>query len=153
MPRSHSPSRAYLPALRRQGLAAQASLETANFIAFHLLTAGSAVRLAATRADCPRHCRRSWPRLACGCRRCCPVSPVQAYGERSGAGLDRMPSHMVMEAEAMVDAALRGFEVGETVTLPSLPDAEDWNRLLAARAALGPNLSRDQVAPRYRSEV
>lgn len=67
--------------------------------------------------------------------------------------LDRMPSHMVMEAEAMVDAALRGFEVGETVTLPSLPDAEDWNRLLAARAALGPNLSRDQVAPRYRSEV
>ncbi|WP_313054704.1 SDR family NAD(P)-dependent oxidoreductase [Pseudomonas lopnurensis] len=70
--------------------------------------------------------------------------------ERSGGGLDQLPAHMVMEVEAMVDAALRGFDLGETVTLPSLPDAEDWSRLLEARAALGPNLSRDQVAPRYR---
>ncbi|MHA6493505.1 SDR family NAD(P)-dependent oxidoreductase [Pseudomonas borbori] len=73
--------------------------------------------------------------------------------ERSGAGLDQLPAHMVMEAEAMVDAALRGFDQGETVTLPSLPDAEDWNRLLAARAALGPNLSLSQPAPRYRTEA
>lgn len=71
--------------------------------------------------------------------------------ERSGGHVDQLPAHMVMEAEAMVDAAMRGFDLGETVTIPSLPDAEDWNRLVAARAVLGPNLSHAQAAPRYRT--
>lgn len=69
---------------------------------------------------------------------------------RSGGSLDRLPPAMVMEVEHMVDAALAGFDAGETVTLPSLPDADDWARLVAARTALGPNLSRDQPAARYR---
>ncbi|MCG6538667.1 hypothetical protein MCB86_01075 [Pseudomonas sp. KSR10] len=73
--------------------------------------------------------------------------------ERSGGGLDHVPAQMVMEVEAMVNSALCGFDLGETVTLPSLPDVEDWNRLLAARAALGPNLSRNQPAPRYRANA
>ncbi|WP_028241339.1 SDR family NAD(P)-dependent oxidoreductase [Stutzerimonas azotifigens] len=71
--------------------------------------------------------------------------------ERSSGSLEHLPAQMVMEAEKMVDAALRGFDLGETVTLPSLPDAADWERLLTARAALGPNLSRNQPAPRYRA--
>ncbi len=78
------------------------------------------------------------------------MSPAPIW-ERSGGSLEHLPAQMVMKAETMVDAALRGFDLGETVTLPSLPDAADWERLLAARAALGPNLSHNQPAPRYRA--
>ena len=42
-----------------------------------------------------------------------------------------------------------GFQ-GEAVTIPSLPDAAEWERFNAARLALGPNLSRDRAAGRYR---
>jgi uncharacterized protein len=35
------------------------------------------------------------------------------------------------------------------VTIPSLPDAADWERFDAARKALGPNLSRSSAASRY----
>ena len=54
-----------------------------------------------------------------------------------------------MDAEEMVDAALVGFDRRELVTIPSLPDAEDWDRFDAARRALGPNLSRAHAAARY----
>ncbi|RYI83191.1 MAG: SDR family oxidoreductase, partial [Acetobacteraceae bacterium] len=50
-----------------------------------------------------------------------------------------------------VDAALAGLDQGEAVTIPSLPDVADWERLTAARRAMGPNLSRDHAAERYRS--
>ncbi len=61
-----------------------------------------------------------------------------------------LPAEMVMSAEELVDAALAGFDAGEEVTIPSLPDHADWERLNAARAELGPNLSRQHAAPRYR---
>lgn len=49
----------------------------------------------------------------------------------------------------MVGAALAGFDQGELVTIPSLPDPADWGALQAARQALGPNLSRNHAAARY----
>ena len=49
----------------------------------------------------------------------------------------------------MVDAALAGLDAGELVTIPSLPEAAEWERLDAARLALGPNLSRNHAADRY----
>jgi hypothetical protein len=49
----------------------------------------------------------------------------------------------------MVEASLAGFDRGELVTIPSLPDAADWNAFDAARAALAPNLSHDKPAARY----
>jgi acyl dehydratase len=54
-----------------------------------------------------------------------------------------------MDADEMVDAALAGFDQGELVTIPSLPDPADWNAYTAARLALGPNLSRNHAAARY----
>jgi hypothetical protein len=51
----------------------------------------------------------------------------------------------------MVDAALAGLDLGETLTIPSLPDAADLENLLAARAALRPNLSHAPAAGRYRA--
>jgi hypothetical protein len=50
----------------------------------------------------------------------------------------------------MVDAALLGLDRDEAVTIPPLPDVAEWERFTAARLAMGPNLSRREVAPRYR---
>jgi short-subunit dehydrogenase len=68
---------------------------------------------------------------------------------RAGVDVDGFPPEMVMEVDAMVDAALAGFDQGELVTVPSLPDPADFERYTAARLALGPNLSRNAPAERY----
>ncbi|UOM36593.1 SDR family oxidoreductase [Acuticoccus sp. I52.16.1] len=70
--------------------------------------------------------------------------------DRAGADVSAVPDVMKMAPGLLVEAALAGFEAGETVTIPSLPDLADWNAFLAARAALEPNLSHDRPAPRYR---
>lgn len=69
--------------------------------------------------------------------------------ELSGLDVGGFPTEIVMGVEDMVAAAMAGFDLGETVTIPSLPNLGDWEAFLAARAALGPNLSRRDPAPRY----
>jgi short-subunit dehydrogenase len=73
----------------------------------------------------------------------------------STMGLDvaAMPAGTVMDAADMVDAALTGFDRHELVTIPSLPDAADFDAYTAARLALGPNLSKDRPAARYRRQA
>jgi uncharacterized protein len=61
-----------------------------------------------------------------------------------------MPDGMLMDADEMVDAALAGLDIGETVTIPSLPDMTEWARFNDARLAMGPNLSLAHAARRYR---
>lgn len=70
--------------------------------------------------------------------------------ERSGMDEAALPPSMIMEVGEMVDAALAGFDQGELVTIPSLPDAADWQAFTAARAKLGPNLSHSSAAARYK---
>ncbi|MWV18299.1 SDR family NAD(P)-dependent oxidoreductase [Pseudomonas sp. L-22-4S-12] len=70
--------------------------------------------------------------------------------ERSGLDEAALPAEMIMEVGEMVDAALAGFDQGELVTIPSLPDAADWQAFVGARAKLGPNLSRNKAAARYK---
>lgn len=69
--------------------------------------------------------------------------------ERAGRSIDALDPSTVMEVADMVDAALAGFDQGELVTIPSLPEAKDWDGVNAARAVLGPNLSRNKPAARY----
>ena len=71
--------------------------------------------------------------------------------ERAGKSIDALPPEMVMEVDEMVDASLAGFDQNELITIPSLPDVAQWNALQAARQAMGPNLSRKDAAPRYKS--
>lgn len=71
--------------------------------------------------------------------------------ERSGHDIDAMDPNMVMDVDDMVDAALAGLDQGELVTIPSLPDAADWDNALAAKARLYPNLSRNQPAARLKT--
>jgi short-subunit dehydrogenase len=73
--------------------------------------------------------------------------------ERSGKDVNAMPAEWVMEADDLVDAALVGFDRGETVTIPPLHDLADWTAMQAARQSLGTQLSRRKVAPRYRAQA
>jgi short-subunit dehydrogenase len=70
--------------------------------------------------------------------------------ERSGIDASQIPAEMVMEAGEMVDAALAGFDQGELITIPSLPDAADWDAFVAARHVMAPNLSKSKAATRYK---
>ena len=49
--------------------------------------------------------------------------------ERAGMNISDLPAEMLMDVEEMVDAALSGLDQNEAVTIPSLPDIADWQRL------------------------
>lgn len=68
----------------------------------------------------------------------------------SGHDIDAFPPEMVMDVDTLVDAALSGFDQGEVVTIPSLPDAAEWDAFTTQRRQLMPRLSRREAAPRYR---
>jgi len=70
--------------------------------------------------------------------------------DRSGFDASGIPAEMVMEAGEMVDAALSGLDQGELVTIPSLPDAGEWQAFVAARHVMAPNLSHSSAASRYK---
>ena len=72
---------------------------------------------------------------------------------RSGKDIDAFPAEMVMDAGDLVDAALIGLDKGETVTIPPLVDEGQYIAYTEARLAMGPNLSKRDVAPRYRETV
>jgi short-subunit dehydrogenase len=70
---------------------------------------------------------------------------------KSGKDLDGLPPEMIMDVGDMVDAALAGLDLGETITIPALPDTDDLDALLAARNRLRPNLSLAHPANRYQT--
>ncbi len=78
-----------------------------------------------------------------------PGATATDFWDLAGVPVSNLPSEIVMSADAMVDAALAGFDQGELITIPSLPDIADWNAYEAARQKLMPNLSRKTPAPRY----
>lgn len=69
---------------------------------------------------------------------------------RSGKDIDAFPAEWVMDVDDLVDAALVGFDRGETVTIPPLADESLWQAMQDARLAMGSQLSRREIAPRYR---
>lgn len=80
----------------------------------------------------------------------CPGAVRTEIWERAGVDLDaRMPAERIMDVDELVDAALKGLELGERITIPSLPDAQDLADAEAARLKLGPNLSHNHAAARY----
>lgn len=82
-----------------------------------------------------------------------PGATATDFWDLSGVPLSGVPAEITMRADEMVDAALAGLDLGETVTIPSLPDMADWATYEAAREALVPNLSRALPADRYRHTV
>jgi uncharacterized protein len=78
-----------------------------------------------------------------------PGATRTEFWDIAGMPVDNFPKDFVMSAEDLVDSALAGLDLGELATVPSLPDVADWDAFQAARAALGPNLSRSAPAARY----
>lgn len=77
-----------------------------------------------------------------------PAATRTEIWERSGRSIDDLT--VVMGVDELVDAALIGFDRRESVTIPSLPDAEQWNAFDGARQAMLPNLAQPHAAERYR---
>ncbi|MBA8878351.1 SDR family NAD(P)-dependent oxidoreductase [Phyllobacterium myrsinacearum] len=78
-----------------------------------------------------------------------PGATATDFWQLAGLPVEHLPETIVMRSEDLVDAALAGLDQGEFVTIPSLPDAADWDRYEQARAILAPNLSRQEPAVRY----
>lgn len=70
--------------------------------------------------------------------------------KKSGTDIAAMPQEMLMDVDEMVDAALAGLDQGETVTIPALPDVQEWSAATAARLKMSPHLSLQHAAARYR---
>jgi len=79
-----------------------------------------------------------------------PGATSTEFWNTAGMPLRDLPAGIVMTAGEMVDAALAGLDLGELVTIPSLPNISDWEAFEAARRKLMPNLSRAHPAERYR---
>lgn len=78
-----------------------------------------------------------------------PGATATEFWDIAGNPVSNLPPSWVMSAADMVDASLAGLDAGEFVTIPSLPDAADWESYEAARQALMPNLSAAKPASRY----
>jgi len=80
-----------------------------------------------------------------------PGATATGFWDAAGYAVTNLPADAVMDSADTVDAALAGLDLGELITIPSLPDAADWEAFEAARKKLIPGLSRKVPAERYRA--
>jgi len=78
-----------------------------------------------------------------------PGATATDFWDIAGTPVERLPRQIVMQADDLVDAAIAGFDQGEPVTIPSLPDSADWEAYEAVRQHMIPQLSRSAPAVRY----
>jgi short-subunit dehydrogenase len=78
-----------------------------------------------------------------------PGATATEFWDIAGLPVHQLPQQIVMSADDMVDAALAGLDLGETVTIPSLANQAEWDGYEAARRALSDKLSSAIPAPRY----
>jgi hypothetical protein len=80
-----------------------------------------------------------------------PAATATDLWDISGVPLAALPQETVMSVENLVDAALAGFDQGESVTLPSMADAGLWERYDTARSDLFAATQTGKPAPRLLS--
>jgi uncharacterized protein len=80
-----------------------------------------------------------------------PASTATELWDLSGVPLASLNQAAVMSSENLVDAALAGFDKGESITLPSVADASLWDKFDEARATLFAATQTGEPAPRYRA--
>ncbi|MBR0854077.1 SDR family NAD(P)-dependent oxidoreductase [Bradyrhizobium liaoningense] len=78
-----------------------------------------------------------------------PGATATEFWDVAGTPVHQLPAQIVMSADDLVDASLAGLDLGETVTIPSLPDKAEWDRHETARLAMTDKLSSAIPAPRY----
>jgi short-subunit dehydrogenase len=79
-----------------------------------------------------------------------PGATATEFWDVAGLPVKNLPSEIVMSAHDLVDAALAGLDLGETVTIPSLEDKSEWDGYDVARRAMAGKLSRTKPATRYK---
>jgi len=79
-----------------------------------------------------------------------PASTATEIWDLSGVPLAALNKETLMTTEHMVDAALAGLDLGETITWPSVADASLWDKYEAARSALFAGTQAGMPAPRYK---
>ncbi len=80
-----------------------------------------------------------------------PASTATELWDLSGIPLVNLNQETVMSAEHLVDAALKGLDDKELVTLPSVEDKNLWDAFDAARIKLFAATQTGKVASRYQS--
>lgn len=78
-----------------------------------------------------------------------PAATRTEIWEHAGADVSTMTG--VMDVNELVDAAMIGFDRREAVTIPPLPNVEQWNAFQAARQAMLPNTRQEHAAARYQT--
>jgi short-subunit dehydrogenase len=78
-----------------------------------------------------------------------PGATATEFWDIAGKPVHQLPGQIVMSADDMVDAALAGLDLGEAVTIPSLPSQAEWDRFDEARRTMSGKLSSSIPAPRY----
>lgn len=78
-----------------------------------------------------------------------PGATATEFWDIAGKPVHQLPSQIVMSADDLVDTALTGLDLGETVTIPSLPSQAEWDRYDAARRVMAGKISSAIAAPRY----
>jgi uncharacterized protein len=81
-----------------------------------------------------------------------PGATGTEFWDIAGLPVHNLPAAIVMSAEDLVDAALAGLDQGEIVTIPSLPEKDEWDRFEAARRAMSGKLSSAVPARRYNTK-
>jgi uncharacterized protein len=80
-----------------------------------------------------------------------PAATRTEIWERSGRNVNDLQG--VMEVGELVDAALVGFDRREAITIPPLPDIDQWERFTASRQAMLASFRQKTAAARYRSQA
>jgi len=78
-----------------------------------------------------------------------PGATATPFWDVAGMPSSNLPPEILMTTEDLVDAALAGFDQGELVTIPPLPEKGEWDRWEAARKEMMPRLSLKDAASRY----
>ncbi|AMN39381.1 SDR family NAD(P)-dependent oxidoreductase [Rhodoplanes sp. Z2-YC6860] len=78
-----------------------------------------------------------------------PGATATEFWDAAGKPVHQLPAQIVMSVDDLVDAALAGLDLGETVTIPALENKAEWERYETARLAMSGKLSNAIPAPRY----
>lgn len=78
-----------------------------------------------------------------------PGVTATEFWDAAGLPVSNLPKEIVMTATNLVDAALAGLDLGELVTIPSLPNQAEWEKFEAARRDMSGRLSSTTPAMRY----
>ncbi|WP_051228817.1 SDR family NAD(P)-dependent oxidoreductase [Pleomorphomonas oryzae] len=78
-----------------------------------------------------------------------PAATRTEIWQRAGKDINTIPG--LMEVDDLVDAALVGFDRGELITIPPLPDHGQWETYQEARKAMRSGFGEARPAARYRT--